>query len=123
MFIFRVAHYYIARSYLRQVKQASDTAGIVTDINEELHPAYLTRASYDREQKMISPSTATTFQKDNQGVFPEFPQQIDSELTSVTDDTMSVATNILEEEQQLLVFDTIEDDIFNEGKFPPYLRN
>ncbi|OZC09211.1 hypothetical protein X798_03755 [Onchocerca flexuosa] len=51
---------------------------------------------------MISPSTATTFQKDNQGVFPEFPQQIDSELTSVTDDTMSVATNILEEEQQLL---------------------
>ncbi|VDK61162.1 unnamed protein product [Onchocerca ochengi] len=85
-----------------------------SDINEELHPAYLTLADYDREQKMTSPSTAITFQKDNQEVFPEFPQQIDSELTSVTDDAMSVATNISEEEQQLLVFDTVEDDIFND---------
>ncbi|KAM3726542.1 Enoyl-[acyl-carrier-protein] reductase [Dirofilaria immitis] len=87
---------------------------IITDTNEELYPAYLTPANYDREQKIVGHRTTTAFQRDDDEVFPAFPQQIDSELTNATDETMSVATNVSEEEQQLLVFDTAEDDIFSD---------
>lgn len=43
--------------------------------------------------------------------FPSFPNQLDNETGSVNDETMSVITNISEEEQ-LVVFDATEDDIF-----------
>ncbi|CAG9533485.1 unnamed protein product [Cercopithifilaria johnstoni] len=87
-------------------KKCSKKAGTI----EELHAACLTPISYSRQQ--TNANTATTFQDNNEDVFPEFPQQMDGELQSASDETMSVTTNISEEEQQLMVLDTGEDDIF-----------
>lgn len=45
--------------------------------------------------------------------FPEFPQPIDNEASSAMDETMSIATNTSDDDQQFVVLDTPEDDVFN----------
>ncbi|EFO26856.1 hypothetical protein LOAG_01626 [Loa loa] len=80
--------------------------------NERLRPACLSLADYTPEQEVSSVGAATAFRNENQEGFPEFSQQIDSELVSAEDETISVATNI-SEEQQLMLFN-VDDDIFTE---------
>uniref|UniRef100_A0A915PR92 Uncharacterized protein n=1 Tax=Setaria digitata TaxID=48799 RepID=A0A915PR92_9BILA len=108
-----------SRGHMKPMIGMSEKSAPYNDTHEALCPPCLTPASCIRERKLTNANTITAFQKANQEVFPEFPQQIDiSDLASSTDETMSVTTNISEEEQQLLVFDAGEDDIFNEDINP-----
>ncbi|VDN04556.1 unnamed protein product [Thelazia callipaeda] len=85
----------------------------VVDTDEALHSTCLAPAAFMQEQKVSDISDGKAFLKDNSEVFVEFSQQTDSERGSSVDETMSLATNISEEEQ-LMMFDAVEDDIFGD---------
>ncbi|VDK49176.1 unnamed protein product [Anisakis simplex] len=61
-------------------------------------------------------STITLQNQNDFETFPEFPQQnIDAEVMSsaTMDDTMSITTNASDDDQQFVVFETPDDDVFN----------
>ncbi|VDM23667.1 unnamed protein product [Toxocara canis] len=90
----------------------------------ELVPIEATDDASSREQLPASeplwpgaPVIALTNQNEFE-TFPEFPQPIDNETSSAMDETMSIATNASDDDQQFVVLDTPEDDVFNNAGNP-----